>query len=82
MAARKPKAYRVIGAAAVIRKDKHERYVERGGVFLADALDEENAKHLLGVGLIAPFEIAEEKTDSGQTPPPSTPPGPPAPPTD
>lgn len=44
--------YRVIGSVAVIRKNKHERYLNRGAVFFADALDEENAAHLLRVGLI------------------------------
>ena len=51
------KGYRVIGAAAVIRKDGHERYVPKGGVFAADQLDEENAKHLLGVGLIETVKV-------------------------
>ena len=54
-----PKAYRVKGAVAVIRKDGHERYVDRGGVFRADALDEGNAKHLLTAGLIEAFELPE-----------------------
>lgn len=51
------KGYRVIGAAAVIRKNGHERYVPKGGVFAADQLDEENAKHLRSVGLIEPADI-------------------------
>jgi len=59
MAAAKPKAYRVKGAVAVIRKDSHERYIDRGGVFPADALDEANAKHLLTAGLIEVFELPE-----------------------
>jgi hypothetical protein len=59
MAVSKPKAYRVKGAVAVIRKDSHERYIDRGGVFLADALDEANAKHLLAAGLIEVFELPE-----------------------
>ena len=54
-----PKAYRVKGAVAVIRKDGHERYIDRGGVFRADALDEANAKHLLTAGLIEVFELPE-----------------------
>ena len=53
------KAYRVVGPVAVIRKNKHERYVNRGGIFLADALDEENAEHLLGVGLIEAFDLPD-----------------------
>ncbi|WP_174845418.1 hypothetical protein [Cryobacterium sp. Hh11] len=59
MAAAKPKAYRVKGAVAVIRKDGHERYIDRGGVFPADALDEANAEHLLAAGLIEVFELPE-----------------------
>lgn len=62
MAARKKTghaAYRVIGPVAVIRKEKHERYVNRGGVFLADEIDETNAEHLLSVGLVEPFELPE-----------------------
>lgn len=56
-AAKKPTAYVVVGAAAVIRKDKAERYLYRGATVSADALDEGNAKHLLAAGLI---EAAEE----------------------
>lgn len=72
MAARKPKAYRVKGPVAVIRKGKHERYVNRGGVFLADALDEANAEHLLSVGLIEPFELKVEEAPAS-TPAPAAP---------
>lgn len=65
MAARKAKAYKVVGAAAVIRKDDNERYVYRGAVLSADAFDEENAKHLLSVGLIEAADVPEEaETDS------------------
>ncbi|WP_417555597.1 hypothetical protein [Microbacterium sp.] len=66
MAARKAKAYQVKGAAAVIRKSGHERYVDRGAIFLADALDEENAKHLLGAGLIEEVELAAESGDEAE----------------
>lgn len=59
------KGYRVIGALAVIRKNGHERYVAKGGVFGADQLDADNAKHLLGVGLIEAANIAApEKSES------------------
>lgn len=64
MAARKAKAYRVVGAAAVIRKDGHERYVYRNGVFAADALDEANAKHLLSLGLIEADNSANVETEA------------------
>jgi hypothetical protein len=57
------KGYRVIGAAAVIRKEGHERYVSRGGVFSADQLDEENARHLLGVGLIEAVKVDAETAE-------------------
>lgn len=46
------KVYRVIGSLAVIRKDGHERYLERDAVFGADVIDETHAEHLLRVGLI------------------------------
>lgn len=65
---KKATAYRVIGAAAVIRKEKHERYLDHGTVFAADLLDEENAEHLLTVGLIEPFEMPEAEPE---TPPAS-----------
>jgi hypothetical protein len=52
--------YKVIGSLAVIRKDKHERYINRGGVFGADVIDEANAEHLLAVGLIEVFEQPAE----------------------
>lgn len=66
MAARKPAkgdAYKVVGAVAVIRKDGHERYVDRGGVFGAEALDADNAEHLLGLGLIEAVEVEAPKAD-------------------
>lgn len=68
MAARKaggePTAYKVVGAAAVIRKDKHERYVDHGAIILAEALDADNAKHLVKVGLIEAFELPTDSDDS------------------
>ncbi len=63
--AKKAQAYRVIGALAVIRKDGHERYVDHGGIVSANQLDEDNAKHLLNVGLIEAFEVAG---DGGEEP--------------
>ena len=66
MDARKAKAYTVKGAAAVIRKSGHERYLDRGAVFLADALDEDNAKHLLSAGLIEEFELAAESDNKAE----------------
>lgn len=63
MAAAEAKAYRVIGAAAVVRKDKHERYLYRGAVFSADAIDADNAKHLVGLKLI---EAYSEPTGDGE----------------
>lgn len=51
------KGYRVIGAAAVIRKNGHERYVPKDGTFAADQLDDDNAKHLLSVGLIESVKV-------------------------
>lgn len=51
------KGYRVVGAMAVIRKNGHERYVTKGGVFTADQIDEDNAKHLLSVGLIEAAKV-------------------------
>lgn len=56
MAAAKPKAYRVSAAAAVIRKEKAERYLYRGAIIPADTIDEDNAKHLLAQGLIESFD--------------------------
>jgi hypothetical protein len=47
-----PVRYRVIGAVAVIRKDKRERYIDRGGIVPAELIDEENAAHLVRVGLL------------------------------
>jgi multidrug efflux pump subunit AcrA (membrane-fusion protein) len=66
MAAAAAKGYRVVGAAAVIRKNGHERYVANGATFSADQLDEDNAKHLLSVGLIeaAKVESAEKKAST------------------
>lgn len=61
------KGYRVIGAAAVIRKDGHERYVPKGGVFAADQLDEDNAKHLLSVALIEAAKVAPAEKHAGAT---------------
>lgn len=54
----KATGYRVIGAVAVIRKNGHERYISRDGIFSAEQIDEDNAKHLLGVGLIEKFDPA------------------------
>jgi hypothetical protein len=51
-----PVQYRVIGSVAVIRKDKHEQYLPKHAVFGADLLDEDNAEHLLNVGLIEKVE--------------------------
>lgn len=56
-------SYRVTGAVAVIRKDGHERYIDQGGVFSAEVIDEANAKHLLSVGLIESIE-AEESAET------------------
>ena len=61
------KRYRVIGALAVVRKDGNERYVANGGVFGADQIDEANAKHLRGVGLI---EVIKEAAADPGTPEP------------
>lgn len=64
-AARAPKkgdAYRVVGPLAVIRKDRHERYLDHGAVFGADIIDEANAEHLLRVGLI---DVAESSGAPG-----------------
>lgn len=74
MGAAKPKAYRVIGPVAVIRKNKHERYLNRGAVFLADAIDADNAEHLLGANLIEAFELPKAEEQGEQQAPPSTPP--------
>ncbi|MBN7792425.1 hypothetical protein [Microbacterium esteraromaticum] len=60
MAAKKATAYKVVGAAAVIRKDNGERYLYRGAVFSADVIDDDNAKHLLSAKLIEPFEAVED----------------------
>lgn len=69
MAARKkPTAYEVVGAAAVIRKDGHERYLEHGAIIAADVLDEANADHLVTVGILEPYEAPEVDTDT-ETPP-------------
>lgn len=57
MAAKKPTGFKVVGPLAVIRKEKHERYVYRGGVIPVDEIDEDNAKHLQEVGLIEPFDL-------------------------
>lgn len=59
MAARKPKGYKVIGALAIVRKAGAERYLYQGAIFPADAIDEDNAKHLTAAGLIVAHEIAE-----------------------
>lgn len=66
MAAKKPSGYKVIGRAAVVRHGRSERYFYRDDTFSVDAIDAENAKHLLGVKLIEPVfeadkESAEEK---------------------
>lgn len=58
MAARKPKSYKIVGALAIIRKGKSERYLYRDAVFPADQIDDENAKHLLRCKLIAPVGVA------------------------
>lgn len=57
------RAYRVTGAAAVIRKGGHERYLDRGALVAGDGLDDDNAKHLLEVGLIEEFELPDEEPD-------------------
>lgn len=64
MAARKPTGYKVIAAAAVIRHEKGERYLYRGAEVAVDAIDEENAKHLLGANLIEPVFAAEKQTSA------------------
>ncbi|WP_439593895.1 hypothetical protein [Microbacterium sp.] len=61
------KGYRVIGAAAVIRKNGHERYVAHDGVFTADQLDDDNAKHLLSVGLIEVIKVEAPAKTGGST---------------
>ena len=63
MPATNVRGYRVTGATAVIRKDGNERYVARGGVFLATALDKANAKHLVRVGLIEPIDLPAPEPD-------------------
>lgn len=76
MAARKPKkadAYQVVGAAAVIRKGKNERYLDRGAIVLGEDLDDANAAHLVAAGLIEEYELPKpdgENPDTG-TPPES-----------
>jgi hypothetical protein len=60
------KAYKVVGPVAVIRKGKSERYVNRGAVLPADLLDEDNAEHLVAVGLIEPVEVAEDEAPEGE----------------
>lgn len=65
MAARKPKGYKVTGAVAVIRKDGNERYVYRGVTLPASAFDEDNAKHLLGAGLIEPHDPPAGADEAG-----------------
>lgn len=57
-------AYRVKGALIAIRKDKQERYVSQGSLVLADALDKENAEHLLTAGLIEVFELPKDEEQS------------------
>ncbi|MFI8593735.1 hypothetical protein ACIGCK_04805 [Microbacterium sp. NPDC078428] len=59
MAAGKPAAYEVTGAAAVVRNGKNERYVYRGDSFGADTIDATNAAHLVGIGLIRGIEATE-----------------------
>lgn len=55
-----PNAFRVVGPVAVIRKDRHERYVYRGGLFFAKDIDADNAEHLVGLGLIEPHDLPVE----------------------
>lgn len=52
MPAKKPTAYRVSGALAIVRMDGTERYLYRGAEFDADSIDAAHAEHLLGAGLI------------------------------
>lgn len=66
MAAKKATAYKVVGAAAVIRKNDDERYLYRGAVFSADVIDDDNAKHLLSAKLIEPFEADEGNTEKAE----------------
>jgi len=66
MPARKPTGYKVIAAAAVIRKGTSERYLYRNAVVPVDALDEENAKHLLSAKLIEPVFPSEKETADAQ----------------
>lgn len=64
MAARKAKGYRVIGAAAVVRSGKVERYLYKGASFTADTIDEDWAEHLLKTKLIESIDLeatADEK---------------------
>ena len=68
MAAEKPAAFKVVGAAAVIRLGKNERYVYRNALLTADQLDEDNAKHLQAAGLIEPFELPAEESDVVEIP--------------
>ncbi len=59
--------YEVVGVLAVIRKDKAEQYLNRGVVFPADMIDEDNAAHLIEVGLIKAVggsAVAEESDDT------------------
>lgn len=66
MAAKKATAYKVVGAAAVIRKDNDERYLYRGAVFSADVINDDNAKHLLSAKLIEPFEAEADDAADGE----------------
>ena len=64
MAPRKPTSYKVVGVVAVVRSGKTERYLYRGAEVAIDAIDDDNAKHLLGAKLIEPVFAAEKSTSS------------------
>lgn len=60
--------YVVEAPVTVIRKEGHERYLERGTIFDAEKIDDDNAEHLLAAGLIADYEApepVEEETPAG-----------------